>query len=87
MVISSLVHLLTMWVPYYEKLWLSTLSGTLSLNYNYSQPYFPAVINLQQTINYNKFLICLLEFPNHFVFNTGAIDQINKYTGTFIRIA
>ena len=87
MVQSSVSYTLTFGSPYYVKLGLSTISANLSLNYNYSQQYCPSAINLQQNINYNYYLKDISGYPYYFVFNTGGNGQINKYTGTFIRIA
>ena len=75
--------------PYYTTLSINTVQSKNTPIYNYRQ-YCPAIINLNQNINYQFYLQDNASKNYFFVFNTGTNTYgglINSFNGTFIKIA
>ena len=82
-------YTLTGSTPYYTTLSIYTVESKYKMIYNYSRQYCPALINLNQNINYQFSLQNNTSTNYYFVFNTGKNTNgglINSFNGTFIRI-
>jgi len=87
---SYCLYTLTSSSYFYTSLGLNTISNTLNLNYNYTKQYCPPISNLQQSIFYQYYLQDISGSSYYFIFNSGANTnggQINKFNGSFLRIA
>ena len=83
------LYTLTAITPYYTTL-INTVQSKITPIYNYSRQYCPAIINLNQNINYQFYLQNNAITNYYFVFHTGSNSYgglINSFNGSFIRIA
>ena len=82
------LYTLTSSTAYFTTLGMNTKQSDFNQKYNYTRQYCPAIINLNQNINYQYFLQNDGKANFFFVFDTGTNTnggQINRFNATFYK--